>query len=474
MNREEEITKFLQLIYHSKLNNININEDMVYSNLVKINVKERGMINGYFDYWVDHFKNSFNIRVFVADYWKYFCQFVNNKKESKPSYNKIKIYIPLDKEHIKLGASLIFDYMKRENISHLSKIGSEVRVDDIVIRLDSFEDINKLREYITRNNYIMEGLIKPNPFTYNDGVISYAWDGHISYNSTISALISDYIVSTPKNTDVKEINYRNFYKFILDKYKKVFISKTELDDFINEFNIDPIDKEQALCNYRCVFETIISELDSKNGINEFKEQYYKNIDTNYQEEIMYSFNEDNKVENETDIYGIWQDCYDKLVSKYGILETTIRIIRFIETGNTLLFTREYGIRTKIKDNHITPDILKSIIENSDYFNNKREYLYNASINTINKYGTNQLVSALYYGGNGDFNYFTNDFDSRSELILNVDKSEILSFVLQILMLNGYNMNSIIDKLSYGIEDSDIVEIYEIYANMINNNKNKTK
>jgi len=50
------------------------------------------------------------------------------------------------------------------------------RFDDIVIRVESIEATNQIKNFVMNDPYIKEGLIVPNPFTFNDGFISYTWD----------------------------------------------------------------------------------------------------------------------------------------------------------------------------------------------------------------------------------------------------------------------------------------------------------
>ncbi len=51
--------------------------------------------------------------------------------------NHIKLYIPLDARHIYRGVDQIFNFLSENDISHVSKVGSAIRNDDIVIRLEN-------------------------------------------------------------------------------------------------------------------------------------------------------------------------------------------------------------------------------------------------------------------------------------------------------------------------------------------------
>ena len=143
-----------------------------------------------------------------------------------PDDNYYKLYIPLDKEHIRNGADLIFDYIKQNNIEHLSKIGADIRFDDIVIRLTNKKDVEKVINFVGSNEYLKEGLIKPNPFLYSKNNVAVACDGDLSFNNIISSLISNYINEKKLNNNLKEISVYDFYEYARNIYNDIFVKKT--------------------------------------------------------------------------------------------------------------------------------------------------------------------------------------------------------------------------------------------------------
>lgn len=149
-NRLEEINRILKDLYISVLDeNIVLNGDAIYhylsgrsfNNAIEINNESNRM----FDRWCNRFKNRSNIKVFVDDNWKYFCQFTNDDITINGTLDYIKLYIPLDLNHIEEGANRIFDFLERNNIKHHSKIATHVRVDDVVVRLYRKEDAMKFK-----------------------------------------------------------------------------------------------------------------------------------------------------------------------------------------------------------------------------------------------------------------------------------------------------------------------------------------
>lgn len=215
--RAQEIDNVLKDLYISNINlhqkDTELTEKMVYHYLTKLGLpqSERNKrINDLFPDWVETFINFPNIDVFNSPDWKYFCQFTNGEVEP----DCIKMYISLDSSHIRQGAKIIFDFLAANNIKHRSKIGSDVRTDDIVIRLSSPDDAKKLSHYISNSNYIKSGMLKVNPFCFENNGIGYAFDGLLSYNSCVAQVITDYINRMYElGIDLNNININSFYQF---------------------------------------------------------------------------------------------------------------------------------------------------------------------------------------------------------------------------------------------------------------------
>ena len=221
-SRKSEISNLLKDLYISaEKSNYLYNESSIYHYLIKRNVpkKDRDVYfygfeggkknNKLFNRWIDKFKKNPNIRVFCSPYWEYFCQFINGRVDSSRC---IKMYIPVDNKHIEESANRIFSFLAKNNISHLSKIGSEIRFDDIVIRLNTKADALKLQKFIDNDKYIQEGLFKGNPFAFSNNGINYAYDGHTSFNMCLSHLISIYVNSRvrSKSLTIDDVNADDF------------------------------------------------------------------------------------------------------------------------------------------------------------------------------------------------------------------------------------------------------------------------
>ena len=228
MKNINEIEKFLKLISEISKNGISIDSNLVYSNLIFINCIQKPTVE-YFDLWQRHFENAGNMKVFVDPNWNHFCQFKSYSNMS--SRKKIKIYVPMDKEHIYYGVNQLFEFVSRNNISHLSKVSDITRFDDVVLRLDDISSVLKTIDFVNSSSYIKEGLISPNPFAPSYNGIAVTWDGSLSYNTMVSEWIADYINELKRSDGLKTVSYMGFYSFIKEKYEQVFIRGININEF---------------------------------------------------------------------------------------------------------------------------------------------------------------------------------------------------------------------------------------------------
>lgn len=135
-NREEKITEFLNKV--SKIIEIYsyISKDfekfhsVIYALLEDYEVPEYDKqkdVSSMFPVWINNFKESTNTSVFVDPSWAYFCQFINETpdKKIKDECDPVKIYVPLDSNHLKEGVNKIFNFCLNNNIVHHSKVAKK-------------------------------------------------------------------------------------------------------------------------------------------------------------------------------------------------------------------------------------------------------------------------------------------------------------------------------------------------------------
>ena len=230
--QENPYTDFYQEnFYHNLIFwNVKSNDREIDLSMAKSNNNHNQIIakNNYchpmsvFNNWLQYYSNSSKTDCFIQPTWQYFCQFISKDYMAKIADNHMKIYIPLDANHIENGAKLIFDFLERERISHLSKIGKQIRFDNIVVRLINPDDTKKLLSFIKDNAYIQEGLIKANPFAFNYDGIAMVVDGSLSFNETISSLLKSYMDYKRSINDLKRVYANDFYQYIESLYINEF------------------------------------------------------------------------------------------------------------------------------------------------------------------------------------------------------------------------------------------------------------
>lgn len=448
MNKVREIENFLYKMLQLAKSGVDVDYHLVYSNLVNINVStadRRRYINNNFDYWINSFKKAKNTKVFVDQGWNYFCQFINRKENSKLDFQKIKVYVPIDSEHICDSAIKIFDFLDKNNISHTSKIGSKIRNDNIVIRTDDLFLVEKIVNFIESDKNISDGLMPMNPFSFNYHGIALAWDGCLSYNNVVSKVIASYI-NDIKDSD-RNISYSDFCGYVFKLYNDTFVSGLNVEEFMSKMNLEGNDDSvySELANYAGVLKMFAVALEPEASLNHFYDTYREVSGDSYHESIS------NKFSNLT-VYErcsmIWDDIYLNLVDIYGVEQVSEIVNCFIDTGNYNYFTRKNNIRQKMIDNGITPVILKNII-----MEKKSIALEEASVKTYFKYGDVQLYDALEKLRQGDYKYFTNDDGVRNNLkryaFLPEELDEIINYSISMYRDDLVGIENINDKyISY--------------------------
>ncbi len=224
-SRVNEMDEFLNFLYQMSNKRLIMHDD-VYSALCFYNLKPsdrprdpygRNVIDGIdnehlFRYWRDRFKDKKNISAFRDHNRPYFFRFTNKIPNSTRKF--IKLYIPIDGEHLYDGANLLFDYLERNNIPHESKISKKVRVDNVIVRLNynDVEAAQNIINFINSNPYLRSGLNKPNPFIPTINGIGFMKEHGNSYNSDLSYYIKEFINEARKRgqENVSAEEFRNY------------------------------------------------------------------------------------------------------------------------------------------------------------------------------------------------------------------------------------------------------------------------
>ena len=191
--------------------------------------------------------------------WQYFCQFISQKpnEDLTKNPNHIKLYIPLDAKHIYRGVDKIFNFLSSQNISHISKVDSNIRNDDIVIRLTNLDDAKKL----INSTYLQEGLMPPNPFLYQEGGIAMTCDGTLSFSNALSCMLTEYIKQKNTNHQLDSINVYDFYSFVNSLYQNLYQSYSKDIQQISQY-FPRVTNSKGVSDLKWIFE-IIQKVNSK-------------------------------------------------------------------------------------------------------------------------------------------------------------------------------------------------------------------
>ena len=115
LRRADEFLKYLRDISLQNPN-YDFNHNSIYHELTRIGVpidKRNTPHNYLFSNWVTRFQSNRNIDVFVDPNWSYFCQFITHREKVYSAPEHLKVYIPLDEEHMEIGVNMIFDFLSQ-------------------------------------------------------------------------------------------------------------------------------------------------------------------------------------------------------------------------------------------------------------------------------------------------------------------------------------------------------------------------
>ncbi len=284
MNRRQKADEFLKFIRDLAVENpwmASFHFDYIYDELIYMDtpreLRRDDEVAPFFDKWIQRFKERQDTEVKVEEDWSYFCQFNRGDALSFPDH--IKIYIPLDLQHMERGVNEIFDFLSENNMVHRSKVGKGLRFDTIVVRLTNRKDADKFMKFLKKNSYIQEGLMAPNPFAFNRDGIAMAVDGHLSYNSTLCKYISLYMSTRKEENRLAEVGIDDFYNFVREYYNRAFFSKDGLSQVAKDLRAK-IYTDNDMVNYQNVTSLILKAGDPSFSYEDYLEHFRKCTDKN--------------------------------------------------------------------------------------------------------------------------------------------------------------------------------------------------
>lgn len=316
--------------------NITITEDMVYDYLMRYGVpfdEYNKDTTEFFKEWKSECRKLGNIKDLDIDFSVY-CLFSDDEEKIEKCPNPIKLYIPIKYSHIKESVNKLLAFFSKKKMPFEMKIANKVRTDDIIVRLYSLEDVNKFLNFIKYNEYINEGLLKPNPFCYQEESIALTNDGSISYIQVIASYISRYINSNKDNID--DIKLHKFYNYIIDCYKDMFVNYTNFGSITvpgKGFEFD----ENDLIAYQNSTELLLKASEEGFNKDDFKEHIDECCDSKDIERRKKQYNTLNTLIN----YIGYQS------QKMDIEEALNRLDLYLETGNESYISNTGSTRTSM-------------------------------------------------------------------------------------------------------------------------------
>jgi len=435
------------LKYLSELNKINkkINKDfhltpeMVYNELVYFNLDEREDIRHLFNRWVDRFKARPGIKVLKNNFY---CQFMSGKINLNKA---LKIYISLNKKNIDENVTKIFEYLRSNNIEHISKVASSIRNDNLIIKVNNLEDVRKIQDFIVNEN-IIDDINEVMPFVLENEKIGLVKDNLYVYTYEISKIISECINKNIKLTSKVFANYLN--------QKRVYARDEDLKLIYK------------VCSLALTKDASFEKLNEISGENKIS----------------------SKVLNEV---------LKKTKDKYGIVHTKKALLKYLIEGNLIYFTR--GLDSKVNcrqnlDNKMNKEAALEIITGEvgnckqiqklveKYVNlkfaneiaqakekktKKENTIFSCCLQTYQKHGYDYALGALKAYKYGALDLFDATEKSKIELSALITKDEIEK-VLKNMILESYpNMDEnnlkVIEKK--GLIETTIMNLVKGYADI---------
>lgn len=433
------INQILKDLYISvKDSNVTLTQGAVYHYLVGRTANNKQRINSsdnsMFNRWIDRFRNRENIKVFVDEEWDYFCQFTNDDKTINGTLDYIKMYIPLDYNHVEEGANRIFDFLEKNNIKHHSKIATDVRADDVVVRLYRKEDAVKLQNFVSRNRYIKEGMLSVNPFCFSKDGVGYGYDNRSSYNSYVSSIVADYInLAKTNNVDIADVNIASFYRHVdnvshnlvkmnsllhKDKRKNMFLTDAYVMNDLLKLSLG----SNNINDYYYLYDKV-RDFEYRDCLEKkISSKYIEQLVGNTAEVIMSS---NNMVEDKEELFKEFiLTTMKKYPLKYDKSKPNLSgfdyIINYIN-GNENAVTRDNNLRDRVNNNLSKYDIYdivdKSGINGNNIGNKVNNYIKKVMLDDIiksmkQKYPNNYLNNLRGFLAKDDLGYITSNGKAR--------------------------------------------------------------
>lgn len=469
-DRLKDIDTFLKNFRQQIIDNPNrindiLSHNNIYGNLVRYYTPMKYNNANLFAVWVKNNQRN-NTMVFVDRNWQYFCQFISQRHKMNNSKLHRKIYLSLEPTYLENGVERLFDFLSRENIPHISKVGKLSRDDQVVVRVGNSEDCEKVLNFIDTDPYIQEGKKKPNPFAFQERGVALATDGEVSYNTCMSYLVEIYLREYVDRID--EININTFLDFCVDYYNKYFVKKEDVEKIYHDFSVDNIYELYKIVDYKYCLKLFLNGLSEKFNYKDYDE-FVENKDLTYDKEFS-KFADKMDLNNYMELF---TELCEVMIEKYE-QDGKEHIKAFIDTGDSSYITRTNNLRDRVsngvfinyvlkyaKNNGITIDkLIDSVYQKSKgamfdnsksellkkgvnvtYFHHQQLYEMGKDIGNGYQYAQSAMVRLLR---NGKYDGFTRQNNIRFDVKNNITQEDAYNIVMKELGLTNVDTISVVD------------------------------
>lgn len=496
MNKRNKMNDFLKGIEQLTEKYI-LTADNIYVQLCNYGLSEYERGNSceeLFNNFVNYYKNNPNIRSFVAQNWSYFCQFRSETDDAITKVKPIKIYVPLKKEYLEKNVKKIMNFIIQNDIVHCSKLAKKIRADNLVLRVSTKEEADKIINYINSNINKNE-MNEYNPFCISEGKVGLAIDGGCSYNSILSKYIAEYIHKCSQTNG--QININTFEQYMQESLKK--LSNPSSVDYTKFKDDRYMDDEEFLVDLKEITNLILANIRGQD--KEYLYERYNKINnlnnSSYTQEKQTKQSKDELVEKKsperiptvepqnlqnTKILAMFNDdqlminLIKTMTAKYGKKDAKILINNYKQTYDPTYITRDNNLRNLVMYSPTFNNYIRKISEKQleDLINKyASENQYNQIIeNQIENICKSNYFSALEKGYDpqkqvavglirmtyGDYSYITRANNARSQA-QNINPKIIAKTIKQFLQDKGYEIQ----------DDRQIYLLYSNYIEYICNN-----
>jgi len=502
IDQKEEMNRlikyFASICYQNPT--IPFNKDTVYYELMNYGMSDEEIKNRNFSYELNSIKNFFNsnkkensLNVYEHIRQPHFLQFqrIGDKRDMNP----IKIYYNTSKENLKNVVKEVFRFIDLTGMESYSKVSDIIRSDSIVIRLSSVYDAMRVLSFIDNSDYIKAAARNTNPFLFRNGSVGMAYDHRTTYNGVTSEYISNYINHLKSNNKLNFASIDDFIDYLKNEYNDMFINCNEIDKVKNMYyyrqiraGYNDISDGEIINNFEQVTKLLINICQCNMNINDYFNLYESTIaPSNYDKIKKYdeilnkreaiNYGNENEDDDTLNLEDIVKDYILYAFEKYGSAKSVQSYLDIYLSGNIKGITRDNDFRKKFAD-HLSPVIVDNVTNGNsiEYINNtlvgldesnekdKKGYevLCNSSIETLKKYGNEQLSAALKHGEEGNYGFFTDGGSNRfrNQLSTFVKPSRIKNYCMRYLIMSGMELDEI-----------DLKNLEDLFSNQMFNNIN---